>query len=181
MRTIKYAKYYHYRQTCGIKQTSIDFNGKVNNRQGKKETTKSRTETVVENYTSTAIPVISERAPTPRIRSSLFSQGSRCSLRHALAPENFPPPREMRLTSRHRPMLLAVSASPDQATSQPTHPPLPPPADSKQIFYRRENKPSAFPTKTCKPSPTKPRFSFNSRRRRERNEVKDCVINYRDI
>ncbi|KYN16247.1 hypothetical protein ALC57_11458, partial [Trachymyrmex cornetzi] len=43
-----------------------------------------------------------------RSRSSLFRQGSRCSLRHVLAPENFPSPREMRLTSRHRPMLLAV-------------------------------------------------------------------------
>lgn len=100
------------------------------------------------------------RAPTLRpSRSCLFRQGSRCSLRHALARENFPPPREMRLTSRHRPMLLAVSASPEQPTSQPAsqptnHPPLPS-ADSKQIFYRRENNPSAFPTKTCKPSPTK--------------------------
>lgn len=59
------------------------------------------------------------RADSPS-RSSLFRQGSRCSLRHALAPENFPLPTEMRLTSRHRPMLLAVSASPDRATSQPT-------------------------------------------------------------
>lgn len=130
---------------------------------GEKETTKTRTRTVAEDQTSTAIPVISERAPTPRARAALlFRQGSRCSLRHALEPENFPPPREMRLTSRHRPMLLAISASPDRATRPTNHPPLPPPANSKQIFYRRENNPSAFPTKTCKPSPTKPCFSFNS-------------------
>jgi len=73
-----------------------------------------------------------------RNRSCLFRRGSRCSLRHAFLTGSFPR-REIRLTSRHRPMLPAVLASP---TSQPLCPS--PRAGLKQIF-RRENNPFAYP------------------------------------
>jgi len=78
-----------------------------------------------------------------RNRSCLFRRGSRCSLRHALLAGSFPPRREIRLTSRHRPMLPAVPASPGQGRTDPLRPRRNPPAGLKQIF-RRENNPFAF-------------------------------------
>lgn len=72
-----------------------------------------------------AIPVTSSR-PSPTLAGvSSFRAGSRCSLRHAMRARTFLLRREMRLTNRHRPMLLpAISASPA--------------ADAKQILRRRE-------------------------------------------
>ncbi|EFN67485.1 hypothetical protein EAG_02872 [Camponotus floridanus] len=144
---------------------------------GEKETGKTRTRTVAEDQTSTAIPVISERAPTPRVRAALFRQGSRCSLRHALEPANFPPPRKMRLTSRHRPMLLAISASPDPSNQPTNHPPLPPATLNKSSTVERTTLPP-FRLRLANHPRLSPAFLLTVlRRRRERNEAGDCARN----